>query len=164
MGGFRKSFLVLQVWLTAFLTLAGEIPHYQCRCPNGSLKPFCLGWFSADGCCCGTNCPGSGCAGTPAARPTKCRSCCHQATPGDSTKSPVGPHLQGPGCTKTVVYLPVFVSPSPPDRSHFDCAALLFPDEYVLSGFASKAGASACLPPPSLPPPDLVTVLQRFLI
>jgi hypothetical protein len=35
------------VWLTAAMTLVAGFPHFECRCPAGQFKPFCLGFCSA---------------------------------------------------------------------------------------------------------------------
>jgi hypothetical protein len=47
-------------------------PHFVCRCPNGRIKPFCLGLTSAKaecccagGCCCSTHGPACCCEGAP---------------------------------------------------------------------------------------------------
>lgn len=45
------------ICLTAFMSLAASTPHFVCRCPNGQVKPFCLGPSSkTTGCCCGGAC------------------------------------------------------------------------------------------------------------
>lgn len=37
----RSSSLIALV--TAITTLVAGVPHFVCRCPNGTIKPFCLG-------------------------------------------------------------------------------------------------------------------------
>ena len=45
------------VWLTAAMTLVAGLPHFDCRCPSGQVKPFCLATASKKtGCCCGGAC------------------------------------------------------------------------------------------------------------
>ncbi len=53
----QKTGLVGPVWLTAIMTLVAGLPHFDCRCPDGNLKPRCLGFTSkSSGCCCGGKC------------------------------------------------------------------------------------------------------------
>src|SRR5262245_60186384 len=80
MAALGKKARVAHVWLTALLTLFAGLPRVQCRCPDGRVKPFCLGpCVRADGspgCCCAG-------AGTPAA-------CCaaETSTPAEDAEPP----------------------------------------------------------------------------
>jgi hypothetical protein len=62
MRRFRRTSLSALVLLTATTTLVAGTPHFACRCPNGNIKPFCLGFntTSADpeaaNCCCHGRC------------------------------------------------------------------------------------------------------------
>lgn len=38
-----KRSLSLIALVTAITTLVAGVPHFVCRCPNGTIKPFCLG-------------------------------------------------------------------------------------------------------------------------
>src|SRR4051812_29868431 len=49
----RRSMSVLTVWLTAATTLFATSPHFECVCPDGTRKPFCLSSFLGDPSCCG---------------------------------------------------------------------------------------------------------------
>jgi hypothetical protein len=78
------------VWSAAFMTLLAGIPHSECRCPNGQVKPFCLGSPSkTSGCCCGGGCcspdsDGSCCkrdGSVPSAPAEEKPSCCQGHTP-----------------------------------------------------------------------------------
>jgi hypothetical protein len=51
------------VWSAALMTPLAGFPFFECRCPNGQIKPVCLGAPSkTTGCCCGGGCcsPDSG--------------------------------------------------------------------------------------------------------
>src|SRR5215475_7170923 len=52
----RKTALVGQVWLTAAMTLIAGVPHFSCRCPDGHVKPFCLGLAPGGRACCDRPC------------------------------------------------------------------------------------------------------------
>jgi hypothetical protein len=52
----RKTAEVMMVWATAATTLLGSAPHYDCRCPDGSIKSFCFGSSSESSCCCSGSC------------------------------------------------------------------------------------------------------------
>src|SRR5260370_3243049 len=68
MGSFGRKAWIGQAWLTAVMTLLTAVPHFDCRCPDGQFKPFCLSISrDASGCCCGGTC----CSSTEGGR-----SCC----------------------------------------------------------------------------------------
>lgn len=71
----RQTATALVVWATAASTLLGSTPHFVCRCPDGTVKPFCSGKPSAgSSCCCGGTCCCSGNQG-------KKGSCCQSVQP-----------------------------------------------------------------------------------
>src|SRR5947209_9321824 len=98
----RSTASVGLVWLTAAMTVVAGTPHFACRCPDGHVKPFCLGLASkTTGCCCGSACcsgsrGGKCCCGT---RGTTADFCGRVRTsrPGDEVLQDCG----GPGCVKT---------------------------------------------------------------
>jgi hypothetical protein len=69
----RKTAMALLVWATAVSSLLGSIPHFTCRCPDGTLKEFCSGQATSESscccngkCCCSTGGAGSCCQGKSA--------------------------------------------------------------------------------------------------
>src|SRR5690242_12560587 len=65
-----------QVWLATALMLFANVPHFVCQCPDGHVKPLCLGTAANDsGCCCGD---GHCCAVASA------KSCCRPHAPAES--------------------------------------------------------------------------------
>jgi hypothetical protein len=47
MAMFRKTILTGSVHLTAAMLLVAGLPHFECRCPNGHRRLFCLSLFSS---------------------------------------------------------------------------------------------------------------------
>lgn len=65
--------------MAVVMPLSG-VPHFDCVCPDGRVKPFCSGRASPDtGCCCGGSC-------CPSAQGGKC--CCRAQEP--SPSAPAG--------------------------------------------------------------------------
>src|SRR5262249_34915238 len=110
MTAFGKKARVARVWLAALLALLAGSPRVQCRCPDGRLKPFCLGFLfrgaALVGCrsaAQGQPAPHDGCCHSPGAPPA------HQAAPPRSPRRhrghPVDPSggasVAGPGCLRT---------------------------------------------------------------
>jgi len=52
----RKVMTAGFVWVTALSTLIAGTPHFDCRCPNGDRKLFCLGFSLTGPGCCGEQC------------------------------------------------------------------------------------------------------------
>lgn len=161
------------VWLTAVMTLIGGLPHFDCRCPDGHLKQFCLAVAAKrTGCCCGGGCcggQGNGCCGVkPNAGPKRpaVPSCCEHQSSETTARSPVGVDGQAPGCVRTVAQTDLATAPSPAiGKLDFATAApLLCPHTsanlLVVStlphGRESLHGVG--------PPPDLIALLQHLLI
>ena len=160
-------------WLTAVMTLVAGFPHFQCQCPNGSIKPFCFGVFcSSTGCCCNV------CSGGPKGycRTGKgavlgkgraaccCRHTSSSSVPGSSSGAP---GVQATGCQKSLVQHQHFVTSASIKVTHnrvaFDSILPAFTTFSRLDparAMAAKQGLHSAAPPPS----DLVIVLQRFLI
>lgn len=54
MHRWRSVTLVAQAWLMTVAALLAGVPYFDCICPGGSYKPFCLGLrMGAAGCCSG---------------------------------------------------------------------------------------------------------------
>jgi len=57
----RKTATAFLVWATAISSLIGSTPHFNCRCPDGTVKPFCSGQATSESSCC---CKGKCCCST----------------------------------------------------------------------------------------------------
>jgi len=161
-------------WLTAIMTLVAGLPHFQCQCPNGAVKPFCFGFFcSSSGCCCGDACASGAkecrpAAKAPPGRKGKAPCCCGRAGR-QPTRAPAdpNPHVQTRGCAKSFAPQQNLAPAGAPKMigdqgigGPFLPVALAF--AHVDSAAARADDRGVHLPAP--PPPDLVIVLQRFLI
>jgi hypothetical protein len=168
----RRIAWIGQAWLTAAMTLVAAVPHFDCRCPDGHFKPFCLSIASdASGCCCGGTC----------CSPTKEGTCCRGHHPqGSSGQTPLT-SCCNPRDSKTS---------SSPDHvvSHNCCTKNLAPSQIVTVSIGKTAQEATFLasvsPQPTpilslprmavgrpgweghlLPPPtDLPTLLHRLII
>lgn len=57
----RKTAMSFLVWATAVSSLLGSTPHFTCRCPDGTVKPFCSGQVTpGSSCCCNGKCCSTG--------------------------------------------------------------------------------------------------------
>jgi hypothetical protein len=163
-----RAALVANVWVTAAMTLVAGVPHFDCRCPDGSVKPFGLGALSRlAGCCCArTNSKPH--PARPAARPApSCRACCcHQAPPAaDEPESDTG--WQRPGCTKLLVR-PTSYTPGAAQVLDREPPAA---EPMCLAGAVDRPTPTAAEIrradqwPRALPPPgDRLSLLQRLTI
>lgn len=173
MCAFGKIATIGQVWLTAIMVPVAGLPHFDCRCPNGQVKHFCIGMAAkASGCCCGSACcsssaAGKCCCGSHAgacdgqSKRFSCCKCQHNrgATSGRQT-------LERSGCTKTAVRAGVFAASDGKATADLSQAGLpltpclLTPD---LSGEVVTAHLRWQKHLPA-PPPDVLNLLQRLLI
>lgn len=159
----RKAWAAL-VWLTTLMTLVAGLPHFDCRCPSGQVKPFCPGQTST-ACCCGGSC----CSPTQPPPPQDapdglCPRCGHHPdTRGDAvgTEGAVGSAC----CLMTLAEAPVLAA------GEARAAAEREPDAEPLAppshgGFpaAHDVQASAWQPGTSPPPIDLVILLRHLVI
>lgn len=104
----RKTTLAGLTWLTAAMTLVAGLPHFVCRCPDGTLKPFCLGWD--------INLPGGCCPHSQQAEPVRQKAdepscCCCQAKKENGRQCDV----QSVGCRRTPAPCAVLISDSRKD-------------------------------------------------
>lgn len=165
------------VWLAAVTTLVAGLPHFDCVCPNGTHKPFCLGVSSPrTGCCCGGSCCSSSSGGkcccqaqdSSADAQANQSSCCEsQRKPSSETPSK-GIRVNNSCCQKTAVAAE-FIGFSPTNESAKQSmtagfSALLPQLSFALTepmaGSSSFPWSCYGLPPPT----DLVITLQHFLI
>lgn len=170
MVAFGKKARVAHVWLTALLTLVSGIPHVQCRCPSGRLKPFCLSFPFRSGasasCCCAAGGSSSGsCCLAPDSPPAgeTVPTCCNHA---HGRRAREGSRAGASCCSRTLAS-PGEFTPSPsvtrPTAEPGWVAALpslgpagVLPHERGLLSWQAHLLAP--------PPADLVTVLQRLTI
>lgn len=164
------------VGLTVCTTMLTSLPHFDCVCPNGQHKPFCLNVSSSKGCCCGGTCCIAGGNGgdcccsarellADTAIPTNC---CHQEQP--SPPVPGTPtEAKHNGCTKTLA-VSTFVGIAPGESSAI-APTLTAPGWFlptqstIVSRSYSQTDPGRRSWPNSHPPPtDLVIDLRRFLI
>jgi hypothetical protein len=161
-------------WLTAVMTLVASLPHFQCQCPNGSVKPFCFGVFcSSSGCCCGDVCSGgpkdSQCnsKATPARKGRAPCCCAHPISKAQPKSSDGPPCIEGRGCQKSLAQQQPFAPLAPTKGVH----GLGTADQTLLSAAiptplgSARPGTEMSVLHLAVPPPsDLVILLQRFLI
>jgi len=149
------------------MTLIAGTPHFDCRCPNGRVKPFCLvGLTGKHGCCCEDSlCAARASLSATVAQKSCCRCKAYDEAAGDESRTDA--RLGKAGCQKTLVEGIVAI-PAPSVKAPVqDLTAHLFvaaPESTMTQeGFGAGDGLFANhyhWPPPT----DLVTVLQRFLI
>jgi hypothetical protein len=169
MSSSGRKVRAVSVWLTALMTLVSSFPHFDCRCPSGRLKRFCLS-LTSSACCCGGSC----CSPTQADRhlrvspsSARLRPCCCDKSQGPRGKpSTADPAVGNASCVKDLIEPPPLTigeARSGTDRE---------PDaESLLPGPASGGFVIACTLPAHLghsrdspPPMDLVTLLRHLLI
>lgn len=160
------------VWLTALLTLVAGFPFLECHCPNGQVKPFCIGSVarsSASGCCCGGSCclstNGDKCCQASDVNETS--TCCKNPTPASPGDSPNGYRADTSCCVKTLaasrgpwLLLQESVATSNlTSVSNFDCPVLTavveLPTNLPVRNWQMHF---------SSPPCNRVTLLQRLII
>jgi hypothetical protein len=160
------------VWLTAITTLVAGLPHFQCQCPDGSIKPSCIGVFcSSSGCCCGDVCCGAkdsslnaGAVRAGKGRPACCAHRFSQPTPDPSDRTP---RVEGRGCTNSLAQqqqLSPSAQPKVVDDRSVAHRAFLTRTAVAPLGSSRHGTDAGGLHLAAPPPPDLVVVLQRFLI
>jgi hypothetical protein len=170
-----KCFRSAAIGLTAITTLIAATPHFDCRCPDGRIKPFCLSvLFGASQCCCEGACcpvPPDDSARGPLPRPALvAKSCCcgRQAEPReDRTGAVPGSQFSTTGCTKVLVEARVTSLDKGPQAPERDLTPAPFttpaqPLRTLSEGpaLACRAAGDSRRPPPT----DLVTLLEHFLI
>jgi hypothetical protein len=142
---------------TALMTLLGGLPQFACACAGKSGQPIAASKaFVARACSCG-----GGCCASAAEQGHK-KPCCQNNSPSSASGS-LGWQTT---CKVALAPAAVFVSPGPaqvwlPDSaSSLPLAILPTPGD----GSSASWHDGVWLLPHHAPPPDLVTILQRFLI
>lgn len=176
MPAFGRITWIGQVWLTAVLTLVAGVPRLECRCPNGNIKPFCLGSTrNSSGCCCGGACysstPGRECCCQApmqvAAEETQIGSCCCHQNQETSRLPSDHPKVGNCGCTRSLAQLKV-VTLSPGKQvvgKDLTVRVILPPQTNGAFCLAVRVtGRRHGQMHPLAPPTDLVTQHQRLVI
>jgi len=158
----RHLFVTGTVWLTAASTLFASLPHIECRCPNGNLKLICLLSLVAPSCC-DQEC----CEAAPAPEAV---CCCKHAAPAKRASAPIADgaaQVKRNGCSRQLVQpgLSVLTYTEAASTTHHDVVMAVLPIPSVTEApVAAPAASFASLSSHSPAPPDLVIVLQHFLI
>lgn len=153
------------IWATAVSTLLAGMPHLQCRCPDGRIKPFCLSILFASTCCdraCCIDAAGSQSGHEIQPSPSKKSCCCCQA----SQRPERGEQIRPRECQKTIVKASI-ASPSDSVRSsaHDFASPLLDAFGSIPFGNAqSEFGRFTASFPWSFPSTDRVIALRHLLI
>jgi hypothetical protein len=141
------------IWLTALMTLVAGVPHFACRCPDGQVKPFCMGTPSSKSRCC---CRGTCCS------PIEGGTCCCAAQ-----SRTAGPEVGHSNCTKTLapsVLLTVGHGRTTIAKPLTAGALVAAQAASVVSLTTMARARSAWQAHQIAPPSDLITVLQRLVI
>jgi len=166
MGVLRERIMSGLTWLVVLLTPLTGVPHFVCRCPNGRVKPYCLGLASkATGCCCGCAC---------CRRVTDGRRCCCCTGGASSVQRPsTEPSPDGlgsvekSGCSKTLAEQEA-LAPSAGKRTALDSplGEVGLPASHLrLNPLLKEKGERFSSHDPSpVPPAELVILLGRLLI
>lgn len=166
----RKVWAAL-VWLTALMTLLSSLPHFDCRCPGGRVKRFCVGLY-VSACCCGGSCcssapPGRRVPGplVPSAR-SPCPCCTHKPQAPGGKAGTAERDVGSASCVKTLAAAPLLAMGEVRTDGDEDPPTESLPPQPAPGGFAA-----ACVPPgnnchvgPSPPPINLLILLRHLLI
>jgi hypothetical protein len=170
----RKLALAFTMSLTAAMTLIAAFPHFECRCPDGHLKPYCLGFCSTTSGCCGESCcefsskPSWGVVSHPAksaGRPPCC--CCKHKERQPAKRQRGGFHVNQPPCVKSAAQPESWTSSDAKTTVAKDqtLRAVQLPLVVAMPSDPRKAWEPASWQEHGLAPPaDLVTLLQHYLI
>ncbi len=172
---FRRTALSLLVWLTAVATLVGGTPRFTCRCPNGEVKPFCVGMSFGTAkanqkkseCCCNGGCCSSGIQGrNPSREPGA--SCCGDHHDQASGAGPgAGSQLRGACCTRTLAQGSLALVSSPKAglaANGILCDVLVFDAPQAYLPISSNPDSFDLQEHQRPPPTNLVVMLLHLLI
>ena len=172
-----NSAMTVVVWATTASVLLANTPHFECRCPDGTVKPICLGSATAASpsccgsspCCSGDKDNGSCCSHSRPEQPKTKKPCCNQKKNQDRRRLKTGkndPVFESNCCQKTLAQ-----SVNPPLSEPKTRPANTLSDDArtaVVSSIGIMIPTSAVqsdwqitfLPPPT----DLVSTCQRLTI
>jgi hypothetical protein len=161
------------VWVTAASTLFAGSPHFICRCPNGNIKPFCLGFKcsglgvgSDKGCCCGSCSDNCSCK-TPSAPAVRKGCCCHHKKQADESEPAPSRQVSNPCCTKVVTSSTLNVASQRNLQRFAEVVSELVPPPVAAKLVSTADGNTrdAGWHGQEWPPPvDLIITLQHFVI
>lgn len=158
--------------MTALITLVTSLPHFDCHCPSGQVKRFCLRLTSRT-CCCEGSCCSSEQARRVSPIPSASFSrdddspCCCNKAEGSEDKAGTDNHTIGcAGCTKTLAKQPLLMAGEVPTANEKTPVAEPLPLRHLFAGLLTVfvLQGTAFQPGTSPPPPDLVILLCHFLI
>jgi hypothetical protein len=165
------------IWLTALTTLFTNLPHFDCICPNGDHKPFCVsGLFTSPDCCRGSCCSSSTAQKSrlqaqetpPSAHTQKCSCCRNGSSPIEHDGTGPGSRLVGNCCRKTLVqneFAPLGMEKTTPTPDGTSAFPQILHSTPLISCVVSEADEVFFSPQNTQPPPiDLVIALQHILI
>lgn len=154
------------------MTIVAGVPRFTCHCPDGRIKPTCLGptMPKKSGCCCDGACCGKKaetvCSEKNDSDSQTGAGCCeHHSQPAPQAPAKGEPVITASGCTRTLVQPEV--------------APALYPEKLVVKNvspnvFLVPPPAPVCVPLTGPfgfrhehqrpPPTDLLTALHRLLI
>jgi len=174
MGCKRKILLTGFVSVTAAMTLVAGFPHFECRCVNGHVKPFCLDFGSPTSGCCGAACcsasPEESSSGSQHHRasrvPKKC-CCCQHEEKQPVKASPDHSQFRRPCCVKTAAPVKTWTSSDARVKIAKDLAVQIL-DIPVACGLMPLPQTFGQRPSWEVrdvgPPTDLLILLQHYLI
>jgi hypothetical protein len=167
----RRTCLFALVWLAAAMTVVAGVPHFTCRCPDGRVKPVCLGATTAKkgGCCCGGACCGkkakAACCKKSDSDAQTAGCCGHHDGPAPNTPAKPQPALTGSCCTRTLVQPQVSTPLHPEKRVLEDVALGAFLAHQPTPVWDAPTEPCGFRHAHQRPPPtDLLTALHRLLI
>ena len=158
MNPFGATTRACLTWLTAATTLLAAAPRVQCRCPDGRVTTFTVGQFVTPACCAGMH---GGADHPSSADHTNCPRCAasHHSTQGDGSC----PAAESGGhCTKTAVCPAPATGSQPAPTLDPPAPTAFLAATDPLAWRSAPAAGFVTLPAELLPPPDLVTILQRL--
>src|SRR5579875_411569 len=99
------------IWTTAVSTLLAGMPHLQCRCPDGRIKPFCWSILLPSTCCNRSCCSDPAGFRSELKKPEAAKKpcCCCQAS--RQAENHPSQQIRPQGCQKTIAKVQT-VSPS----------------------------------------------------
>src|SRR5262245_32525650 len=103
----RSIALATVVWTTAAMSLVAGFPHLVCRCPDGRVKPYCLGFLQGTSSCCEAARPAEEHRHTSSAATAESDQqppCCCRDPEEQSDPEPAAPgdRVEGTSCTRTL--------------------------------------------------------------
>jgi hypothetical protein len=159
------------VWLTALMTLITSLPHFDCRCPNGRVKRFCLGLTCRTCCCAGACCPAAQAGrrlsvSTPSSSPGGSCPRCHKSQAAEGKFAADEPAVGRTGCVRTLIESALVATGEGRTDTDPVPVAEFLPSQPALASLATASGLrrSTYQPGDSPPPTDLVILLRHLLI